>query len=183
MLIGVTGRVGEGKTTIAKYLKDRYDFSILSFSTPAKRAVAGLFGIPMAHLLDAKLKEKIVPEWNKTARRILQIFGTECMRNHFGLDFWVKLMEKELTWKKAKSYIVIDDVRFQNEFDLIYKHNGKMIQVIRPDNPYQIEQTHISEQIASAVPPSIEIINDGSLQALNSKIDGALLTLCTEKKP
>lgn len=170
MLIGITSRVGEGKTSIAKHLEKNYEFLILSFSTPLKRAVAGLFGIPMITLMDPKLKEHHLPEWDKTSREILQIFATECMRNHFGHDFWIKAMLYELM-KHSQEHIVIDDVRFQNELDFVYKQEGQMIHVTRPNNPYQINQSHLSEQRLYFDNRIIEVVNDSTLEELGNKID------------
>lgn len=171
MLIGVTGRAGEGKTSIAKHLEKNHGFSILSFSTHLKRAVAPLFDIPMVNLLDPKLKEQIIPRWGKTAREILQIFASGCMRNHFDQDFWVKKLESDFI-NNSHKHVVIDDVRFKNEIDFIFKWgNGHLIHVTRPDNPYQIDQNHISEQAAYSGYPIIEIVNDTTLKELGNKVD------------
>lgn len=171
MLIGVTSRAGEGKTSIAKHLEKNHGFIILSFGIYPKRAVASLFNIPMINLLDPKLKEQVLPEWGMSPRQILQIFATDCMRNHFSMDFWVRKLESDFI-NSSHKHVVIDDVRFKNEIDFIFKWgNGHLIHVTRPDNPYQIDQTHISEQAAYSGYPIIEIVNDTTLKELGNKVD------------
>lgn len=171
MLIGVTGRVGEGKTSIAKHLEKNHGFIILSFGIYPKRAVASLFNIPMINLLDPKLKEQVLPEWGMSPREILQIFATDCMRNHFSMDFWVRKLESDFT-NNLRGRVVIDDVRFKNEMDFIFQYgSGHLIHVNRPDNPYQIDQSHISEQAVYSEYPIIEITNDSTLKELGNKVD------------
>ena len=171
-LIGITGRVGVGKTTIAQCLSGMCGFKLQSFGTPLKKAVSDLFMIPLSDLYDSNKKEKLNPFWNKTSREILQIFGTECVRNHFGKDFWVKRMKRTLEQYDASS-VVIDDVRFPEEADMIIKKGGFVIKVARPDNPYQINQSHISEQM-NDIPFTVLIDNNSSILALHTKVLCAL---------
>lgn len=170
MLIGIIGRVGEGKTTIAEHLQNHYGFKLLSFATPVKETVSRLFGIPMYILLDSVKKTQVLSEWNKTPRNILQIFGTECMRHHFGSDFWVNFMVRKIDWDNTRN-IVIDDVRFQEEVDMVVRKGGQMIRVFRPNNPFVIDITHESEQIDRLNYSALMIRNTGTTDALNAKIN------------
>ena len=174
MLIGVTGRVGAGKTSIANHLVRKYEFLSLSFATHVKRAVASLFDIPMVNLLDPKLKEIVNPRWDKSPREIMQLFATECIRNHFGFDFWIKKVEDDFI-RNLKTPTVIDDVRFKNELDFIFKYSGHLISVMRPDNPYKIDQSHVSEQVIYSSFPIIEIVNDSTLEELGNKVDDLMV--------
>lgn len=169
MLIGVTGRIGEGKTSVAEHLRNKYGFLLLSFSTPLKEAVAQLFGLQMTTLTTPVLKTRMILRWKKTSKEIMQIFGTECMRGHFGEDFWVKHMQDQLN-QHSYSNIVIDDVRFPEEVEMVYDYGGLLIRVIRPNNPYTMDKAHVSEQLSDAF-TAITLRNEGTLDTLRTSID------------
>ena len=165
-IIGVSGKIGAGKTTIGKHLEKEFGYKLLSFSTPLKKAASDLFSIPLEHFYNSDLKYLVDPFWNLTPRKILQTFGTECMRFNFGFDFWTKCMEGNL---KDYKKVVIDDVRFLEEAEMIKKYNGKIIRVTRFDNPYTFKESHISE---SYKPPfNIRISNNRNIEYLQSHIN------------
>lgn len=172
MLIGVCGKVGEGKTTIAKHLRDAYGFKIMSFGGPLKKIVSVLFNIPLETLNHPIEKDKFDPRWGKTPRTIMQLFGTDCMRNFFGYDFWVQKMEHQLLLLPQHD-IVIDDVRFPDEADMVTRKNGILIQVVRSNNPLALqsaEALHASERI-DRLNPTKTFDNDSQIIDLHVKID------------
>lgn len=166
MLIGVTGRIGEGKTSVAEHLRDKHGFLLLSFSTPIKEAIAQLFGLPMTVLTNPVLKTQVIEEFGKSAREIMQIFGTECMRNHFGSDFWVNQMINRIDWYSHRD-IVIDDVRFPEEAQMVHDYSGFLMRVIRPNNPYAADKVHTSEHLPGAF-TNITMVNSDTLEALGA---------------
>ena len=169
MLIGVTGQIGEGKTSVAEHLRDKHGFLLLSFSTPLKEAVSRLFGIPMSVLTNPVLKTQVIEAFGKSPREIMQIFGTECMRNYFGEDFWVKQMQDQLDQYTHRD-IVIDDVRFLEEANMIHDYRGLLMRVIRPDNPYAVDKIHVSEHLPDAF-TAVILHNEGTLDTLRTSID------------
>lgn len=60
-----------------------------------------------------------------TIRQLLQIFGTEIMRNYFGDKLWI------LSTLKNKNNIIISDLRFKVEFNAIKDLNGICILINR----------------------------------------------------
>lgn len=95
------GKMGSGKTTVAEYLQDNYDYNILSFATPVKQIAIKRFGMR-----------------NKD-RRLLQVIG-ETSRIIKPTVWIEKLVEKI---EKDKQY-VIDDCRTQLEFDILVLDNN-----------------------------------------------------------
>lgn len=179
-LFGISGRIGAGKSTIAKHLEKNYGYKLLSFSTPLKEVASILFNIPLQNFYNSDLKIITDPYWNLTPRRILQIFGTECMRFNFGLDFWVRCMEKKIKEYdqsiisnggkiNPKVKIVIDDIRFIEESEMIKKYGGTLIKVTRPYNPYAFKGSHASEN--SILPYNITIGNKKDIDSLHIIID------------
>lgn len=169
MLIGFTGRIGSGKTTAAKVLVNRWGFAHYAFAAPLKKAVSLLFDIPLDVLKDSTAKEEYIDTWGMSARQIMQTFGSECMRNNFGADFWCKLMKSHIDTYEHTNF-VIDDVRFIEEVRTIQEMDGTIINVDRPGNPFYTGSTHVSETLG-IVSKDIKIINSGSITDLHDKVN------------
>ena len=89
-------------------------------------------------LSDAKFS-KLAKEWNPelskqyklTIRQVMQLFGTEIMRNYIDDKIWINS-----TLKKAwNQNIIISDLRFITEFEEIKKQNGFIIYIDRGLTP------------------------------------------------
>jgi hypothetical protein len=89
-------------------------------------------------------KEMLDSRYGLSPRQIMQLFATEFCRNMINRDFWVNRMEDDIK-SSPFSRIVITDVRFPNEANLIRTY-GTLVHINRPDNPLAIDNTHESEQ-------------------------------------
>lgn len=158
-VIGLTGYKQCGKSTLAKAILDeaakigRFG-CIYSFAKPLKEICHILFGGNEDNWY-GDLKTERFPEWElrlgdmyATPRRILQTMGTEIFRNKVADDFWLMVAERYITdIVKAQQcdFVVIDDVRFENEAQFIvanYMGTIARIQRAVPMNP----DAHISER-------------------------------------
>lgn len=129
-LIGLHGRAGVGKDTIADYLKDEYAFYKYSLASPLKKAAAILFALPEHVFQDSFHKEVSDSFWGLSPREILQRLGTEAMRQTFGEDHWLRLAELNLG-DLLSARVVFPDVRFQNEAEWIINRGGEVWYVLR----------------------------------------------------
>ena len=176
MLIGFAGKMETGKTTAAEFLIDRYGFEKMSFATPLKKAVADLFEWNLEDLNDYGFKETVDPYWEVSPREVLQKFGTEFIREMINPDFWAMKLESRLVNRISKYNIVIDDIRFEEEADVIHDHGGIVILLERKDpqnSSIPIFRTHISEIIDFEW--DYEIQNRGDdLSSLYTKIERLL---------
>lgn len=198
-LIGFGYKLGVGKTTCADFLKG---FTKLSFASGVKEETAEFLhhmGVPFRHEnLYGSQKDKDetffvdIPRWchltpvklftpakefishskpgyvSLTFRQILQLFGTEYRRRQ-DPDYWVKRLEEKL---KGHERVVIDDVRFPNEVEMIHRLGGR---VIRIDRPGPAESTHASEiELDSFDGWDDVIVNDGTLRELDEKVRGVI---------
>jgi hypothetical protein len=153
MILGVTGRIGSGKDTIADYLCTFHGFKRVSFAASLKDAVAAVFNWDR-ELLEGSTKSsrewrEQIDEWwsdrlgmNITPRWVLQYWGTDVLRNNFHSDIWVASVENKL--RTTKDNIVITDCRFANEVEAIKRAGGITCRVERGELPewYQYAIDH-----------------------------------------
>ena len=145
-IIGICGFIGSGKDTAADYLVDFYEFQRDSFAASLKDIVAAVFGWDRS-LLEGRTsearewREQIDPWWadrlgikDLTPRWVLQYWGTEVCRRSFHNDIWIASLENRLR-RSENTNIVISDCRFPNEVTAIKKSGGKVIRIVRGENP------------------------------------------------
>lgn len=129
MIIGISGKIGSGKTYTAKYIKNKllqYNFEKKSFGYNVKKIVSFLTGIPMTTILSRKAKSIYLSEWNMTLGEMFQNIGTEALRDNFHSDVWILSMFAK--YNDNKNWI-IDDVRFSNEAKKIKELGGILIRL------------------------------------------------------
>lgn len=129
MIIGLGYKARSGKDTIANYLKEVHGFKRIAFADSLKEACRQIFDFDDAQLYGDK-KEVVDPYWNVTPRYVLQKVGTECMREVFDKDIWIKSVEKKIL--SAPGNWVITDMRFPNEAAAVQRWGGFLVRVDRP---------------------------------------------------
>ena len=145
IIIGFIGKKGSGKTTIANYIKNQLiksknfnnnDIIIMNFADSIKQCLKIIFDFSDEELYGNK-KEELDKNWNIIPRDIMQYYATELMRYgisekypEIGTNIWVKSLENKIN-KLHNKIILIADVRFKNECEMIIKHNGIIIKIIR----------------------------------------------------
>ena len=182
MIIGITGKKFNGKDTVSDYIVSKYKFTKIAYAEPLKEVCRNLFNFNDDQLYGNK-KEDIDPFWNITPRHAFQFIGTDMIRNNanklisgINNNFWVKCLEKRILDLNSRGIknIIISDIRFINEADIVKHLNGKIIKVCRNiDN----NDTHISELEINNINEDILIENNGSLEELYSKIDTYLSSI------
>lgn len=196
-IIGISGKAGCGKDTIASYLREKYNNTWLEpFAGPLKRAASQAFGIPLENFQDRSLKENKCAPWGLSPRVLAQFFGTEMFRDtlpkllpDIGSDFWIARMQAllsgDILTEEGAIYeetdtIIIPDVRFQNEYDWLIKRPSYIhLNVLRPagiDGSVGIPG-HSSEAGFQmlAQDNTYILINDGSKEELYEKVDDILV--------
>lgn len=190
MIIGVCGLIGSGKGTVADYLVEAHGFTKLSFADALKDATAVLFNWDRA-LLEGDTKESRTwreqpdPFWSKelgreiTPRSVLQVIGTECMRNGFYDNIWVSIVKQKIL-ANPKCNVVIPDTRFLNEIEMIRSLGGQIWEVER-ENPdwFTLYRTQNIEPLAihrsewEWIRGSIDqvIVNDKDIVWLKNQVD------------
>lgn len=172
-LIGITGRAGAGKDTLADYLVNRFDYRKYSLSTTLKKLIADRFGYRVEMLDDRTFKEMpreqfgyhASPDFSSelfSPRSWMQWLGTEVGRHIGGEDVWVNMMERE--WRGLNAYMrlvpprmVVPDVRFDNEARRIHLLGGVVLRVVRDD--VVAVAKHVSEAGVSDELVNVQVVN------------------------
>lgn len=155
-ILALTGPKGVGKSTFAKqlvkYNRNFYGAAILPFAGPLKNMLQ-LILPPEAFTAEGK-EDTALGLCGKSPRYLMQTLGTEWGRKTIGEDIWVEAMRRSIATANAK-VVIIDDLRFANEAELVQELDGVIYRVTRSGVEY-------TDSHASEVPLSSEYL-DGSI--------------------
>lgn len=144
-----------------KYIGFIGKWKITSFARPLKEVLSILLGVPVERFEDRDFKEnycvdlntlqiekvnpfetplmtdkffsktakdldvKTIKHYKITVRQLLQYVGTECLRRLISEDIWINITLK-------KNNIIISDLRFKREFEVLDYHKSFRILIERP---------------------------------------------------
>ncbi|MBD2769572.1 hypothetical protein IC235_16915 [Hymenobacter sp. BT664] len=172
-LIGMSGRRGSGKDTVARLLQRQQperNWQIRSFGDSIKAVCAALTGEDVAPYYSQKGKAQIVPVFQRTRGEMLQQVGQ-------ALRAWEPLVWVDAFFARLppNANVLVPDVRFPNEADLIRARGGLMLR-IEGDPLHQRgdgtrDDNHPSETALDDYPHFDFIIhNEGSFQDLERQV-------------
>ena len=175
--VGLLGNKGCGKDTLADYLVEEKQFIKYSFADPVKEISKIIFNLNEEQL-NGNLKEVIDDRWGISPRVMFKRIGTEFGQYKIyelfpelkdkivSRGLWLTLFEDFLEKNKDKN-IVIADVRFNHEVNILKKHNFNIIKINRNR---ELNDSHISENEIKLIKHiDYEIDNNCSKEALFSK--------------
>lgn len=167
IIIGLTGKAGSGKDTVASFL-DKKNTDVFAFADPLKHACKILFNFTEEQLYDPYMKEQIDIRWNKSPREIFQWLGTDVIRKHIKEDFFIINMKNKI--ENSDKNIIITDVRFDNEAEFIKSIGGIIVKINRPNSKTTDHCDHLTEKGINEKFIDYIIINDGNLEFLKKNI-------------
>jgi hypothetical protein len=164
ILIGITGRFGTGKSSLAALLAEQLPGAqVVAFADALK--------VDSHRLLEPALDRPITPEEVERLKPtclgpIYQGYG-ELMRQWYADDYWVERLAEALPARA-----IVADVRYPNEADWL-KHRGGLLIVVRgpnrrpddtrsPDHPSEAFVEHCARRA------DVHLSNDGSLDSLRA---------------
>lgn len=116
----LTGKKFSGKTTVANYIKEKYNFKEYTFAEPLKEICRQVFHLSDSQLHDQEQKETIDNRWGITPRQMFQNMGDlmrEQMPNYFNIPtepkIFTQILENKL--KGIDQNIIISDGRLPDE--------------------------------------------------------------------
>ena len=174
IVIGIVGKVGAGKTTIGNYLVQHYGFTLMKFADPLKDMLRAL-GLTDEELDGSRKEKPSEVLLGRTPREAMITLGTEWGRNMIHKDLWVKHMERRLCkFSKFGSRVVIDDVRFLSEADMLVGFGARLWRVVDV-SPGASNGTHQSETEQDEIYCGNELYNDKQdYRPLYRMVDGLM---------
>ncbi|MEN6534623.1 MAG: hypothetical protein ABFD89_13225 [Bryobacteraceae bacterium] len=174
-LIGLAGRMGSGKDTVAAMLAP-HGYERFAFADGLRREVEAAMlekyappGCLSDDAVEAFLYAPIAEIRSKPTtprmRALLQQWGTEYRRGQ-DPDYWTGIMRERLSTVGAAA---ISDVRFANEAELVRELGGEVWLIERPGCQ---TNGHASEALAFAVDRVID--NSGDMEHLRNEVARAL---------
>jgi hypothetical protein len=124
-LIGFNGKMGVGKSTAIQALKD-----LLLANSPVKLVKFAQPLYDMQEFIYRRIASVVQRDASFTKdRKLLQWLGTEWGRGTISQSIWVDLWKHEVENCSAKTIVVCDDVRFDNEAETVKSLGGKIIEI------------------------------------------------------
>jgi hypothetical protein len=169
-LIGLAGKAGSGKDTVADHLVDR-GWERYALAGPLKRGLCATFGLSMEHFTDRDLKEQVIEWIGKSPRQLAQLYGTEFGRQLVADDIWLRIAEQAYLHACAShaAGFVVTDVRFVNEARWIRSMGGEVWRLERCGAG--TVSTHVSELPLADDLVDVSILNDRSFDDLYRVVD------------
>jgi len=160
MKVAITGKMCSGKTTLSKYLVSiEPRFQVFSFGKKVKEVASDLFQ------MDPNFKD----------RSLLTSIGQK-MRE-IDPDVWANYVVQQT---KDINYCLVDDLRYQNEYELLAKEGWKIIQlnVSKEVQEQRIQsmypenyQDHLKNRTHASERNSFQWINEGPDLIIDSSQD------------
>lgn len=156
MLIGLSGKMGTGKTTVANMLLDAFRDYVpcvrIAFGDALKREVSQIYKFPLGWAYVAKDRiveipaSEMISDWDGkdvTVREVLQYHAMKMRK--VDPDYWVKRLEESLyvPYKHGVRLVFVDDVRFPNELEYVKAHGA--CYRLEPYPGYDVYSNHYSE--------------------------------------
>ena len=180
LLIGLSGKAGSGKSTVANYLEDRHRYAQFAFANALKDTVGLAFGFSREQLYGSH-KEFVDRRWGVSPRWCLQWLGTEILRDRWP-DIWFRHLRRDILDYlsiNGQRPVVVSDVRFRDEAQALKNMGAVLIRIERPGCPGEIggfDFSHISETDLDDWDGFDHVIhNDGTLKELFFTLDQEVL--------
>lgn len=196
-IIGLSGRAGSGKDTIADIILEHRTGVRLSFAWPIKHMIAVGFGISLNDLNNQTMKNAKYPSLNgRTLREAMTSLGTDWAHGFLGKDVWVNQVKNRIDqiYKQdsftdgVEPVIIVTDVRFDTEATMLRELGADIIHVdavnrlrsasqvpLPPGSPVPV--THISEKGIEMLPGETILNNNGTLEDLRDTLQTVGLIL------
>lgn len=171
-LIGLVGYAGAGKDAAAAGLVAQ-GWERVAFADPLRKMALAIDPLVPAYVGQSNRLSAFVAKsgWatakkHPEVRRLLQAIGTEAVRDIIGPNTWVDLARQAILASTLS--VVVTDVRFINEADLIGSLGGLLIHITRPGvGPVN---DHVSDNFINRLQCHGEIENGGTLEGLHEAI-------------
>jgi hypothetical protein len=201
LLIGLSGKFGAGKTTIQRILEKK-SYVRVNMADILKQTLSLHCNIPL-HLLEGETEESrifrespVEEKWQQffqemeifskykkegkkiTWRIVMNVYGAELFRNMVHKNYWIQCtMQKIEHLLKKGENVVVGDVRYENEKDMIKQLGGKLWFVTRENSENNIvlsDPNHSSNKTFTEEFIDEKIENNGTIEELELLVDSIM---------
>lgn len=141
-IIGISGKIGSGKTTLARVLYTHFGYEPKIFAGKLKEIASILTGLHIDNMYQRHMKDTYLDMWGMTIGELQQRLGTEAVRDHLHKDAWINALFADYfdqNWS-------VSDMRFENEAEAILDRGGILVRIDGSrTGPGGRDPNHISE--------------------------------------
>lgn len=137
-IVAFCGDIGVGKSTLAHDLSDLCGGAVLSFADPLREMIGCIVDKDYltSKMVDGVRAKDLPIPWlgspePVTGRVLLQKCGTEFGRDMIDPNIWVKVAQQRIESYDPDRHIFFDDLRFNNEAEMIRSLGGLVVEVKR----------------------------------------------------
>lgn len=167
-LIGFTGPKGCGKSDGAARALMLRGWKRVKIAQAIKDAAFPIFsglGLDPYECTEGELKDRALPELGGKTPRDVMIFLGYGMRKEFRADIWCLIQRPHIEAALARGErLLLDDVREQEEADMIRDLGGIIVEVVRPDCTYD------GTEGENRLLPDRKIVNIGTIEAFRADV-------------
>lgn len=196
VIIGLSGSIGSGKTTMATRLVEVHGFVRVGYADTLKDEVARTLRRPLKAYLrairpdlrtrddlggieedrwDQYIRSALWDHRDEFTRALLQAWGTELRRTE-NPDYWIGQWEQRVI---RLPRVVVDDCRFVNEVEAIRRLGGFLVRIRRPG--YQAGGHTSETALAEWQDFDFTLENDGDVADLTAEADRIARAVLTMK--
>lgn len=169
-LVGIAGRSGAGKDTLAEHLVARHGFVRVAIADPLKELTARAFDLDREQLWGAHRNE-LDERWSLTPRQLYQRLGDALRGCH--PETLTRMWLREVEQQRARGHdVVTPDIRLPAEFDAVRAGGGALWRIERPGQPLPPGGLHPTETALDEREDwDAQVLNDAGVEALWREAD------------
>lgn len=134
-ILGLVGATGAGKSALGNHLVDHGGYRRVHMGQPIKEMLASL-GLSQQELhgTPARRNAPSARLGGRSPRYAMQTLGTDWGRRMISTKIWALALDRRLEQlnREGAENIVIDDLRFPEDFAVVVRRHGVIARIVRP---------------------------------------------------